>query len=53
MKIEEDLITRTEQPKNETFRYWNVMSFYERFEQVVALVLSFLIAIIIVMRCCV
>lgn len=48
MKKEEDLISRTEQPKNETFRYWNVMSFYERFEQVVALVLSFLIAIIIV-----
>lgn len=39
---------RVEKPKGETRVYWHVMSIYERFEQVVALVLSLLITIIIV-----
>ena len=29
-------------------RYWSVMSFYERFEQIIALILTFIIAIIVV-----
>ncbi len=36
-----------DQLKKELFKHWSVMSFYERFEHVVALVLTGLIAIII------
>lgn len=34
-------------PKSDTRRYWGVMNFYERFEHVVALVLSAVISVII------
>jgi uncharacterized membrane protein (DUF373 family) len=34
--------------KGETWRYWSIMSFYERFEHVVALLLTVLIAVVIV-----
>jgi len=34
--------------KGETRRYWSIMSFYERFEHVVALLLTALIAVVIV-----
>ncbi len=36
-----------DQLKKELFKHWSVMSFYERFEHVVALILTGLIAIII------
>ena len=39
---------RKERPMSETRQYWGVMSVYERFEQVVVLVLSAVIAIIVV-----
>ncbi len=38
---------RVEKPKGETQVYWHVMSLYERFEQIVALILSLMIMIII------
>lgn len=37
-----------ERSKGETARHWQVMTFYERFEHVVALVLSAVIAVIVV-----
>jgi uncharacterized membrane protein (DUF373 family) len=39
---------RNSRPFGETRRYWSIMSAYERFEQIVALVLSFMIAVVIV-----
>ncbi|GLP98482.1 hypothetical protein GCM10007891_03360 [Methylophaga thalassica] len=48
MSETEYLNRRVEKPISETARYWKVMNFYERFEQIVALMLSFVIAIIIV-----
>lgn len=35
-----DIAKRTKKPVTETFRFWNVMNMYERFEQVIALILS-------------
>jgi uncharacterized membrane protein (DUF373 family) len=35
-------------PFDETRRYWSIMTFYERFEQIVAFVLSLVIAVVIV-----
>ncbi len=40
-------ITKREQLTKELFKHWSVMTFYERFEHVVALVLTGLIAVII------
>ncbi len=40
-------LTKREQLKNELFKHWSVMTFYERFEHLVALALTGLIAIII------
>lgn len=39
---------RTERPISETQKFWGVMDFYERFEQIIALILSAVISIIIV-----
>lgn len=43
-----DIKERQECPKSETRQYWAVMTFYERFEHVISLVLSFIISIVIV-----
>ena len=40
-------ITKREQLRRELFKHWSVMTFYERFEHLVALVLTGLIAVII------
>ncbi len=42
-----EIKNRVVKPKGETRVYWNVMSFYERFEQIVVLLLSFIITLII------
>ncbi len=42
-----DIEKRKHRPKNETRQYWSVMTLAERFEHVVALVLSFVIAVIV------
>ncbi|BCB43167.1 hypothetical protein VagYM19_22970 [Vibrio alginolyticus] len=47
MSDDEHVNKRVEKPISETARYWKVMNFYERFEQIIALLLSFIIAIII------
>ncbi len=47
MNDKENIEHRTEKPVSETLRYWNLMGFYERFEQTVAVILSAVIAIII------
>ncbi len=39
---------RTESPKSDTKQYWSVMTFYERFEHVISLMLSVIISIIVV-----
>lgn len=39
---------RTDKPNSDMSRYWKVMTFYERFEHLVALVLSSVITIIII-----
>ncbi len=39
---------RTESPKSDTRQYWHVMTFYERFEHVVSLILSVIISIIVI-----
>ena len=39
---------RTKCPKSDIKQYWSVMTFYERFEHVVSLMLSFIISIVIV-----
>lgn len=39
---------RTERPISDTQKFWGVMDFYERFEQIIALILSAVISIIIV-----
>jgi len=39
---------RLEKPQNETQAFWGVMNLYERFEQVIALLLSAVISIVIV-----
>ncbi len=44
----DDITKRKKRPVSETREYWGVMSFYERFEHVVALVLSAVIVVIIV-----
>ncbi len=43
-----DLQERKARPETDTRRYWAVMSFYERFEHVVALALSAVISVIVV-----
>jgi uncharacterized membrane protein (DUF373 family) len=43
-----DISNRKERPMSETRQYWVVMSVYERFEQVLALILSAVIAVVIV-----
>lgn len=43
-----DLIQRTEKPHSDTRAYWRVMTFYERFEHIVALILSTVISVIVV-----
>ncbi len=39
---------RTERSKSDTRQYWPVMTFYERFEHVVSLILSVIISIIVI-----
>ena len=39
---------RTECPKSDTKQYWSVMTFYERFEHIVSLMLSVIISIVVV-----
>lgn len=43
----EPINKRKHRPLSETREFWGVMNFYERFEQVIALVLSAVIAVII------
>lgn len=43
-----DICDREQKPRNESRRYWAVMTLYERFEHGVALILSAIIAVIIV-----
>lgn len=44
----DDIKSRQEPPKSETSQYWEVMTFYERFEHIIALILSAVISVIIV-----
>lgn len=44
----DDIFSRKERPMSETRQYWGVMSVYERFEQVIVLILSTIIALIVV-----
>ncbi|NOZ54671.1 MAG: phosphate-starvation-inducible PsiE family protein [Gammaproteobacteria bacterium] len=39
---------RTKQPYSDVRRYWGVMTLYERFEQIIALLLSAVISVIVV-----
>jgi len=39
---------RTECPKSDARTYWSVMTFYERFEHIVSIFLSFIISIVII-----
>jgi hypothetical protein len=39
---------RNSRPFDQTRRYWSIMTAYERFEQIVAFVLSLVIAVVIV-----
>ncbi len=39
---------RKQRPLSDTYRFWGVMTFYERFEQVVSLALSTVIGVIVV-----
>lgn len=43
-----DIQNRQKKPISDTQRYWGVMTFYERFEHVVALVLSAVVSMIVV-----
>ncbi len=43
-----DIQKRTKKPSSETLKFWKVLNVYERFEQVIALILSGVIAVIIV-----
>ena len=43
-----DIGERTGQPCSDTRRYWRVMTFYERFEEVIALLLSLVISVVVV-----
>lgn len=47
MMIMKNIADRKRKPVSHSWRYWNVMTFYERFEHSVAMILSGLISIII------
>lgn len=42
-----DINQRTQRPRSDTARYWPVMTLYERFEHIVALVVSAIISLVI------
>jgi len=44
-----DIETREQSPVSDTKKYWALMTFYERFEHVIVIILSFLISIIIIL----
>jgi len=42
-----DINQRTQRPRSDTAKYWTVMTLYERFEHIVALVVSAIISLVI------
>lgn len=49
MKSYEKIDKRSKCPQSDTRKYWLVMTFYERFEHVVALALSVVISVVIIL----
>ncbi len=45
----ESIHKRVSRPQSDLRKYWSVMTFYERFEQIVIIILSFMISVIVVL----